>query len=129
MCKIDDAFTGLLNASSITCKVVALGGTEKQKRWFYQKVVDGAFVSMCITEANAGSDVSAIVTTAGRLWLVPGLQCEAVLPQRQSVSNRRRHQPDPAHGHRQRPVPLKESYLWNIRICCLKSGTEWPISP
>lgn len=66
MCKIDDAFTGLLNASSIACKVVALGGTEEQKRWFYQKVVDGAFVSMCITEANAGSDVSAIATTAVR---------------------------------------------------------------
>lgn len=66
MCRIDDAFTGLINAGSIACKVVALGGTEEQKNWFYQKVVDGAFVAMCITEPNAGSDVSAIATTAVR---------------------------------------------------------------
>lgn len=66
MCKIDDAFTGILNAGSIACKVVALGGTQEQKEMFYKKVVDGAFVGMCITEANAGSDVSSIATTAIR---------------------------------------------------------------
>ena len=66
MCKIDDAFTGLMNASSIACKVVDLGGTQEQKELFYQKVVDGAFVGMCITEPNAGSDVSGIATTAVR---------------------------------------------------------------
>lgn len=66
MCKIDDTFTGILNAGSIACKAVALGGTEEQKKFFYEKVVGGAFVAMCISEANAGSDVSAIATKAVR---------------------------------------------------------------
>lgn len=66
MCKIDDAFTGILNAGSIAAKAVALGGTEEQKNFFYQKVVEGAFVAMCISEANAGSDVSSIATKAVR---------------------------------------------------------------
>ena len=66
MCKVDDAFTSILNAGSIACKVVELGGTEEQKNMFYRKVVEGAFVGMCITEADAGSDVSAIAATAVR---------------------------------------------------------------
>lgn len=66
MCKVDDAFTSIINAGSIACKVVELGGTQEQKEMFYQKVVDGAFVGMCITEANAGSDVGSIATTAVR---------------------------------------------------------------
>ena len=78
MCRIDDAFTGLINAGSIACKVVALGGTEEQKKMFYQKVVDGAFVGMCITEPNAGSDVSSISTTAtreGNEYVLNGSKC------------------------------------------------------
>ncbi|MCI1722879.1 MAG: acyl-CoA dehydrogenase family protein [Lachnospiraceae bacterium] len=66
MSKVDDAFTSILNAGSIACKVIALGGTEEQKNMFYKKVVDGAFVSMCITEADAGSDVSSIAASAVR---------------------------------------------------------------
>ena len=66
MCKVDDAFTSIINAGSIACKVVELGGTQEQKEMFYKKVVDGAFVGMCITEANAGSDVSSIAATAVR---------------------------------------------------------------
>lgn len=66
MCKVDDAFTSIINAGSIACKVVELGGTKEQKEMFYQKVVEGAFVGMCITEAGAGSDVSSIATTAVR---------------------------------------------------------------
>ena len=65
-CKVDDAFTSIINAGSIACKVVELGGTQEQKEMFYDKVANGAFVGMCITEANAGSDVSAIATTAVR---------------------------------------------------------------
>ena len=34
MCKVDDAFTSILNAGSIACKVVELGGTEEQKNMF-----------------------------------------------------------------------------------------------
>lgn len=77
MCKVDDAFTGLINASSIACKVVELGGTEKQKTEFYKKVIDGHFVGMCITEANAGSDVSSIATTAvrdGEEYIINGMK-------------------------------------------------------
>lgn len=66
MCKVDDAFTSIINAGSIACKVVELGGTQEQKEHFYRKVVDGAFIGMCITEAGAGSDVSSIATTAVR---------------------------------------------------------------
>lgn len=66
MCKVDDAFTSIINAGSIACKVVELGGSDEQKRQFYRKVVEGDFVGMCITEANAGSDVSSIATTAVR---------------------------------------------------------------
>lgn len=66
MCKVDDAFTSIINAGSIACKVVELGGTQEQKELFYRKVVDGAFIGMCITEAGAGSDVSSIATTAQR---------------------------------------------------------------
>ncbi len=66
MCKVDDAFTSIINAGSIACKVVELGGTQEQKEYFYRKVVDGAFIGMCITEAGAGSDVSSIATTAVR---------------------------------------------------------------
>jgi len=66
MCKVDDAFTSIINAGSIACKVVDLGGTQEQKELFYRKVSEGAFVGMCITEANAGSDVGSIATTAVR---------------------------------------------------------------
>ena len=78
MCKVDDAFTSIINAGSIACKVVELGGTQEQKEHFYRKVVDGAFIGMCITEAGAGSDVSSIATTAvrdGDEYVLNGTKC------------------------------------------------------
>ncbi|MFR5090654.1 MAG: acyl-CoA dehydrogenase family protein [Adlercreutzia equolifaciens] len=43
---------------------ILLNGTEEQARHFVEKTEAGGFAAFCLTEANAGSDVAAMRTTA-----------------------------------------------------------------
>lgn len=43
---------------------ILLNGTEEQARHFVEKTENNGFAAFCLTEANAGSDVAAMRTTA-----------------------------------------------------------------
>lgn len=57
------ASTGIIWATNFhAMKPVNDFGTEEQKKRFLPKVADGAMASLCITEPNAGSDATGMVT-------------------------------------------------------------------
>lgn len=60
----DAGFATGLNANSLALKSVLIAGTPAQKQMFADIVVPGNFAAFGLTEPNAGSDVSAISTTA-----------------------------------------------------------------
>ena len=64
--------------ASIAAKLVELGGTPEQKRYFYDRVLNGAYTGMSITEPGAGSDAAAMRTTAvrdGQEYVLNGTKC------------------------------------------------------
>ncbi len=49
---------------SLGCKAVELFGSDEQKKTFLPKMAAGGITSFCLTEPNAGTDISAICTKA-----------------------------------------------------------------
>lgn len=56
-----------IGLNDVACKPIVLAGTEEQKQRFLTTVCQKRqFVSLCVTEPNAGSNVAALATTARR---------------------------------------------------------------
>lgn len=62
--RVDAGFGCSFSFASGGIKTVLLAGTEKQKHYYAERLLDGGISCTCVTEAGAGSDVSAIRTTA-----------------------------------------------------------------
>lgn len=62
--KIDAGFGCSFTFASGGIKQVLIGGTEEQKQYYADRILNGGISCTCITEADAGSDVAAIRTTA-----------------------------------------------------------------
>lgn len=66
--------------ASIAAKIVDIAGTEEQKTYFYDLLLNGAFSGMCITEPNAGSDAASMRCMAvkdGDEYVLNGSKCFA----------------------------------------------------
>ena len=66
--------------ASIAAKLVELGGTPEQKQYFYDRVLNGAYTGMSITEPGAGSDAASMRTMAvrdGDEYVLNGTKCFA----------------------------------------------------
>jgi alkylation response protein AidB-like acyl-CoA dehydrogenase len=58
---------GVLGTHSMACRIVAINGTEEQKRRWLPEMASGAVRSgLALTEPSAGSDLQSITTTARR---------------------------------------------------------------
>ena len=64
MGKIDAGFGCSFSFASGGIKTVLLAGTEEQKQYYADRILSGGISCTCITEADAGSDVAAVRTTA-----------------------------------------------------------------
>ena len=60
----DVGFANALGASQFACRPVLIAGTDEQKRYVVDTVINGGMASFALTEPNAGSDASALRTTA-----------------------------------------------------------------
>ena len=67
-----------IGASSLASLPILLAGTEEQKKYYLNGIANGKLASFCLTEPNAGSDVSSISTTAildGDSYVINGCKC------------------------------------------------------
>jgi len=62
--KVDAGFGCSFSFSSGGIKTVLLAGTDQQKQYYADRILNGGISCTCITEAEAGSDAAAIRTTA-----------------------------------------------------------------
>lgn len=61
---VDAAYADTFVTNFVAFRNILLNGTEEQARHFVEKTEAGGFAAFCLTEANAGSDVAAMRTTA-----------------------------------------------------------------
>lgn len=76
--KVDAGFTIGVGANGLAFTPVALAGTEAQKKWAADFIVNGGFGSYCLTEPDGGSDAAHALTTAvkkGDEWVINGRKC------------------------------------------------------
>ena len=64
--KGDVGIANTLGASQFACRPIFMNGTEEQKRYAAETVMGGDMAAFALTESGAGSDASAIRTTAVR---------------------------------------------------------------
>ncbi len=67
-----------VGANSLAALPILLAGNEEQKESYLPAIAGGRLASFCLTEPGAGSDVSAIATTAlpdGSGYLIDGVKC------------------------------------------------------
>ncbi len=67
-----------IGANSLAMLPIQLAGSEEQKKKYLPDLCNGKLASFCLTEPNAGSDVSAISTTAlkdGSDFIINGTKC------------------------------------------------------
>ena len=67
-----------VGANSLAALPILLAGNEEQKERYLPAIAGGRLASFCLTEPGAGSDVSAIATTAlpdGSGYLIDGVKC------------------------------------------------------
>ncbi len=67
-----------IGANSLAMLPIQLAGTEEQKKKYLPDLCNGKLASFCLTEPNAGSDVSSISTTAskdGSDYIINGTKC------------------------------------------------------
>ncbi len=67
-----------VGANSLATLPIILAGNEEQKNKYLSDICCGKLASFCLTEPNAGSDVSAIATTAikeGSEYVINGNKC------------------------------------------------------
>lgn len=78
MGKVDAGFGFSYCTGKGTAANVLKYGTEEQKKFFCDRLLNGGFGATCITEADAGSDVTSIRTTAKRVgdeYIINGTKC------------------------------------------------------
>lgn len=66
LAKVDAAYADTFVTNFVAFRNIHLYGTPEQARHFVDKTEAGGFAAFCLTEANAGSDVAAMRTTAVR---------------------------------------------------------------
>lgn len=66
MAYYDAGFAFTFHAGSMSAEPIFIAGTEEQKQFAAQALLDGKIFAFCLTEADAGSDAGAIRTTARR---------------------------------------------------------------
>lgn len=67
-----------VGANSLAMLPILLAGSEEQKKKYLTELCNGKLASFCLTEPNAGSDVSSISTTAikkGSEYVINGTKC------------------------------------------------------
>lgn len=67
-----------VGANSLATLPIYLAGNEEQKKRYLSAVSEGKLAAFCLTEPNAGSDVSSIATTAirdGDSYVINGTKC------------------------------------------------------
>ncbi|MGM0688881.1 MAG: acyl-CoA dehydrogenase family protein [Bacillota bacterium] len=67
-----------VGANSLAMLPILLAGSEEQKKKYLTELCNGKLASFCLTEPNAGSDVSSILTTAikkGSEYVINGTKC------------------------------------------------------
>ncbi len=67
-----------VGANSLAMLPILLAGSEEQKKKYLTELCKGKLASFCLTEPNAGSDVSSISTTAikdGSEYVINGTKC------------------------------------------------------
>lgn len=67
-----------IGANSLAMLPIQLAGSEEQKKKYLVELCDGKLASFCLTEPNAGSDVSSISTIAvkdGSEYVINGTKC------------------------------------------------------
>lgn len=62
----DTGFGFSFHAGSMSADPVFIAGSEEQKAWAAEKLLEGKIFAFCLTEPGAGSDAGAIATTARR---------------------------------------------------------------
>jgi butyryl-CoA dehydrogenase len=75
---VDAGFGVSMGASTLAYKPILLGGSEEQNRLYVEKITEGKFAAFGLTEPGAGSDASAISTTAikkGDEYVLNGSKC------------------------------------------------------
>ena len=78
MAKADAGFYTTIAASNLGLKPVLIAGTEEQKQWACDILVNGGYGAFCLTEPMAGSDASNNKTTAvkdGDEYVLNGRKC------------------------------------------------------
>jgi|LGOV01.1.fsa_nt_gb butyryl-CoA dehydrogenase len=76
--KFDAGISTSIGAIGLAAKPVFIAGTDSQKKLFTDIVVPGSFAAFCLTEPNAGSDASAVKTTAKKIgdeYIINGRKC------------------------------------------------------
>lgn len=76
--KGDAGFAVSVGANALASGPVLFGGTQEQKKLFYDIVNQGKLAAFCLTEPNAGSDAGAVATTArreGDEYVINGTKC------------------------------------------------------
>lgn len=76
--KVDAGFCNALDASTLASRPILLAGTDEQKKYAADIVINGGMASFALTEPNAGSDAAAIRTTAvkdGDEYVINGRKC------------------------------------------------------
>ena len=67
--RVDAGFSVSFGASTVGFKIMMAGGSEEQKHWVADKIInEGKITAMCITESQGGSDVAATRTKACLLY-------------------------------------------------------------
>ena len=67
-----------VGANSLACYPILIAGNEEQKKKYLTMACEGSLACFCLTEPDAGSDVSAISTTAikdGDDYVINGTKC------------------------------------------------------
>ena len=71
----DAGFGFSFHGGSMSAESIFIGGTEEQKQFAAEKLLEGKMFAYCLTEPGAGSDASAITTSAkreGDEWVING---------------------------------------------------------
>ena len=66
LAKVDAAYADTFVTNFVAFRNIHLYGTPEQAQHFVDRTADGGFAAFCLSEANAGSDVAAMRTTAVR---------------------------------------------------------------